>query len=219
MSRTILFDLDGTLVDSVPDLTAALNRLLADRALAPFEEATVAGFVGDGVRALVERAFAARSQVADDATVDAFTADYTAHASEATRPYPGVADTLAALQAAGWRMAVCTNKPEQAARLLLADLGLDRFFAAIGGGDSFPARKPDPAHLTATLRAAGGEAARTLVVGDHRNDIAAATGAGIPAIFAAWGYSPPAAAEGATAVARAFPDLPAIANALLPARP
>lgn len=216
MPRTLLFDLDGTLVDSVPDLTAALNRLLRARGLAPFDAATVTGFVGDGVRALVERAFAARGAVADAAAVTAYTDDYAAHASEATRPYPAVPETLAALCHAGWRLAVCTNKPEAPARRLLADLGLERFFAAVGGGDSFPARKPDPAHILGTLRLAGGERARALMVGDHRNDVQAAAGAGMPAIFAAWGYAPRASAQGAAAIAERFADLPEAAEALLP---
>ncbi len=215
MTRTILFDLDGTLVDSVPDLTAALNRVLRARGIAPFDAPTVTGFVGDGVRALVERAFAARGLAADEDAVAAYTRDYTAHASEATRPYPGVPDTLAVLRDAGWRLAVCTNKPEAAARSVLADLGLGRFFAAIGGG-SFPARKPDPAHLLGTLRAVGGDATRAVMVGDHRNDVRAAAGAGMAAIFAAWGYSPRASAEGAAAIAEHFTDLPRAAEALLP---
>ncbi len=91
-----------------------------------------------------------------------------------------------------------------------------RFFAAIGGGDSFPVRKPDPAHLLATLAAAGADAGHAVMAGDHRNDIIAATGAGMPCIFAAWGYGPPAMAEGATAVAHSFSDLAVLAERLLP---
>lgn len=219
MTRTILFDLDGTLVDSVPDLAAALNRMLARRALAPFSHVSVASFVGDGVPVLVERAFAARGRMADRDAVAEFAADYAARASEASLPYPGVVDTLTTLRLGGWRMAVCTNKPEQAAHALLAALDLGEFFVAVGGGDSFPVRKPDPAHLGATLRAASGDPARALMVGDHHNDVRAARGLGIPAIFAAWGYSPPQAATGAAAVAHAFAELPELAEALLPERP
>ncbi len=120
------------------------------------------------------------------------------------------------MRAAGWTLAVCTNKPEATARALLDALGIGGCFAAIGGGDSFPTRKPDPAHLLATLRTAGGEAARAVMVGDHRNDIRAAAGAGVPAIFAAWGYSSRSAAEGASAMAETFPDLPDAVEALLP---
>ena len=115
----------------------------------------------------------------------------------------------------GWRLGVCTNKPEAAARSLLADLGLESCFGAIGGGDSFPVRKPDPRHLLATLEAAGGCHERAVMGGDHANDVAAASGAGLPCIFAAWGYGLPEMAEGAAAVARDFAELVAIARRLL----
>ena len=132
-----------------------------------------------------------------------------------TRPYPGVADTLRSLSSEGWRLAVCTNKPAAAARSLLATLDLLQHFAAIGAGDSFPVRKPDPAHLLATLKAAGGEPAHAVMAGDHANDIAAARGAGLPCIFAAWGYGPPSMAAGAAAVAHDFAELAALARQLM----
>jgi phosphoglycolate phosphatase len=144
-----------------------------------------------------------------------FSADYGAHAVVETTAYPGVADGLKSLADEGWRLAVCTNKPEAAARALLAGLGLASLFAAIGGGDSFPVRKPNPAHLLATLKAAGGQPNRAVMAGDHANDVAAACGAGLPCIFAAWGYGPPWMAEGAVAVAQDFPELAAIARRLL----
>jgi phosphoglycolate phosphatase len=214
--RTLIFDLDGTLVDSVPDLAAAVNRLMAGRALPGFTEAAVTAMVGDGAAALVTRAFAAHGRPPDSAALDDFLADYGAHAAIASRPYPGVVDLLPVLAAQGWRLAVCTNKPEAPARTLLAALGLAPFFAAVGGGDSFATRKPDPGHLLGTLAAAGGAAAQALMVGDHHNDVAAARAAGIPAIFAAWGYGTPAMAEGAAATAAAFTDVPAIAERLRP---
>ncbi len=215
MIRTLLLDLDGTLVHSVPDLAAALNRLMQARGLAALSQAETALMVGDGVAKLVERAFAARGQAPDAGAVAEFSADYGAHAAVETTPYPGVTQALGSLTEAGWRLAVCTNKPEAAARSLLSALGLAGYFAAIGGGDSFPVRKPDPAHLLATLKAAGGEPAHAVMAGDHANDIAAARGAGLPCIFAAWGYGPPWMAEGAVAVAQDFPELAAIARRLL----
>lgn len=220
MNRTLILDLDGTIVDSVPDLAAALNRLMASRGLAGFARPDVARMVGDGVPVLVARGFAAHGAAPDPDAVDDFMADYTAHAAVETCPFPGAPDTLHALAASGWKLAVCTNKPEAPARALLASLGLLDAFAAIGGGDSFPTRKPDPAHLLATLKAAGGDPARAIMAGDHANDVRAATGAGLPCIFAAWGYGPPSMAEGAAAVAGRFTDLPAIAERLLqpPAR-
>lgn len=217
-SRTLLLDLDGTLVDSVPDLAAALNRLIRSRGLAGFSEPEVALMVGDGVAKLLERAFAARGKLPDSAAIADYSADYLAHAATATRPYPGVEQALDELADDGWRMAVCTNKPEAAARALLSALGLTRHFVAIGGGDSFPVRKPDPAHLLATLRAAGGVPELAVMAGDHANDVAAAHGAGLPCIFAAWGYGPPAMSAGADAVARDFTEMVAIARSMLDGR-
>jgi phosphoglycolate phosphatase len=215
VTRTLLLDLDGTLVNSVPDLAAALNRLMVSRGLVEFTEPEVALMVGDGVAKLIERAFAARSRTPDDRAIADYSADYAQHAAVATRPYPGVAETLHGLAAEGWKLAVCTNKPEAAARILLDALGLAPLFAAIGGGDSFPVRKPDPAHLLATLRAAGGAPERAVMSGDHANDVAAARGAGVRCIFAAWGYGPPAMALGADAVAQDFAGMAMIARRLL----
>lgn len=218
MVGTLLLDLDGTLVDTVPDLAAALNRLLKTRGLAGFTPAETATMVGDGVAKLVERAFTARLRQARDEDVTAFAADYSAHATDASRPYPGVTDTLRRLTAEGWRLAVCTNKPEAPSRALLRSLGLDGLIATIGGGDSFPVRKPDPRHMLATLGAAGGSPDRAVAVGDNANDIAAATGAGLPCIFAAWGYGAPAMAAGAAATAAMFTEVPGLARALLDLR-
>ncbi len=215
MARTLLLDLDGTLIDTVPDLAAALNRVMTARGLAGFTLAETAAMVGDGVAKLIERACAARGRQADAADVAAYSADYAAHTVEASRLYPGVADTLRRLVAEGWRLAVCTNKPQAPARALLRAFGLDGLIAAIGGGDSFPVRKPDPRHLLATLAAAGGTPDRAVMVGDNANDVAAARGAGLPCIFAAWGYGPPAMAAGAAATAAAFTEVPDLARTLL----
>ena len=190
MNAIALFDLDGTLVDSAPDLRAAINRLMAARDLAGFTLTEITAMVGDGVPALVTRALAARGRPFDAASLADFTADYTANAAVLTRAFPGIPEVLETLAAQGWRLAVCTNKPEAAARALLEALGLARHFCAIGGGDSFAVRKPDPEHLRATLRAAGGDffALRAVMIGDHHNDVAAAAGAGLPCVFALWGY-------------------------------
>jgi phosphoglycolate phosphatase len=214
MSRWLIFDLDGTLVDSVPDLTASLNRLMAKRGLATFTEAEVTPMVGDGARALLERGFAARAAAMDEADLEVFLTDYTAHAAELSRAYPGVEPTLALLREAGWTMAVCTNKPVAAAHALLRELGLDSWFSAVGGGDSYPVRKPDPAHLLATLAACDGKPARAVMVGDHHNDILAATGAGIASVWVRWGYGRDVG--GASAEAGAFAELPAVLERLVP---
>ncbi len=213
-SPTLVLDLDGTLVDSVPDLAASLSRIAAARGIAPFTDAEVTPMVGDGAAALLRRAWRARGRAADDADLRDFLDDYGANAAVLTRPYPDADATLRAMRADGWRLAVCTNKPSAPARALLQALGLADLFAAVGGGDSFSARKPDPAHLLATVAAAGGEPGRAVMVGNHVNDISAATAAGMPCIFAAWGYGPPAMAAGAQAVARGFLDVPSLAAGL-----
>ncbi len=218
MRGTLVLDLDGTLVDSVPDLASALNRLMATRGLAPFAAPEVALMVGDGARVLVERAFAARGGVADEAAQSAFLVDYTANAAVATRPFDGADETLRRMADAGWQFAICTNKPVAATSELLTALGLAPWFAAVGGGDSFPTRKPDPAHLLATLAAAGATPETAVMVGDHANDVRAAAGAGVPCIFAGWGYGPRSMASGAAAVAERFADVPALAEALLDRR-
>lgn len=212
----MIFDLDGTLVDSVPDLAAAVNRLMQARGLAAFRQAEVAAMVGDGARVLLERAFAARGLASDAAALDFFLGDYGANAAIDSTAFPGVPETLAVFAAQGWRMAVCTNKPEAPARSLLAALGLGRFFAAVGGGDSFAVRKPDPGHLAATILAAGAEPGRCVMVGDHHNDILAAAGVGVPCIFAAWGYGPAGTGAHAAAIAHGFNELPVLAARLVP---
>ena len=215
MQPTLVLDLDGTLLDSVQDLADALNRLMAARALAPFPTAEVAAMVGDGAHALVERAFSARDRLYEPAALEAFLADYTAHAAIATRPYPGAMDALQAMRSQGWRIAVCTNKPVAAARRVLEALALAPLLSAIGGGDSFATRKPDAGHLLGTLAAAGGASGAAVMVGDHRNDIAAATAAGVPSIFAAWGYGSPVMAAGASATCDSFAEIPHAAARLL----
>ncbi len=217
MGPTLLLDLDGTLVDSVPDLTSALNRLMARRSLAPFTAAETTRLVGDGVAKLVERAFAARGIVPDSGAVAEFSADYGAHAAVATRLFPGVKETLTVLARDGWRLGVCTNKPEAASHEVLAAMGIAPLIAAVGGGDSFPVRKPDPKHLLATLEQAGGVVGQAVMCGDHANDVAAAQGAGLPCIFAGWGYGTPEMAKGATAIARDMPSMAVIARRLMDA--
>ena len=217
MARTLLLDLDGTLVDTVPDLAAALNRLMRARGLPDFTRTQVALMVGDGVATLVARAFAAHDRQPDAMAVADLTSDYTAHVAVESTLYSGVLPVLTGLAHDGWRLAVCTNKPERAARSLLQAVGLLPLLCAVGGGDSFPTRKPDPAHLLATLTRAAGTPNAAVMVGDHHNDVLAACRAGIPSIFAAWGYGSPAMADGSTAVAVDIIQAATIANRLLPA--
>jgi len=202
MNRLAVFDLDGTLVDSAPDIHAALDRLMTTQNLPGFTRAEVIAMVGDGVKVLLERALAARGLPFDPARHDEFLRDYTAHAAVETRPFDGIPEALDALQSQGWRLAVCTNKPEAAAREVLNALGLMDRLEALGAGDTFAVRKPDPGHLLGTIAAAGGNLANTVMIGDHHNDVQAARAAGIPCVFAGWGYGPLHMAEGASVAPR-----------------
>ena len=186
--RAVVFDLDGTLIDSDPDIRAAVNRVLATEGLAPLSTQEVRSMIGDGAKALVERAFAARGRVASAAHVAAFVADYEVNAVVETAPYPGIVEALQALRDAGHPLGVCTNKPVVAARNVLAVLGLDQYFRVVMGGDSTPYRKPNPNHLAAVLQALDATPERAVMVGDHANDINAAAGLGVPSVFVSWGY-------------------------------
>ena len=215
--RLVVFDLDGTLVDTLADLTASANRLLARYGRPALAPQTVRPMVGDGVPALVRRVLRHSGLQTDEAAAIAdFSDDYTRNAANHSRLFAGAAATLDRLTRDGWRLAVCTNKPEAAARTLLEALGIAPLLAAIGGGDSFATRKPDPGHLLGTINAAGARPERSILVGDHANDVAAARGAAVPCIFALWGYGAPAMAEGSTAQARDLADIPALAAALVP---
>ncbi len=215
--RVLVFDLDGTLTDSVPDIAAAVNRTLAARGLPALPDKDVAAMVGDGLHPLIKRAFAAVGAEPDENAATEYLADYESQVAVDTRLYPGVEAALDELHADGWKLAVCTNKPERAARLLLSALGVADRFAAIGGGDSFSAHKPDPIHLRGTIKRAGCHPANALMVGDHANDVNAALGCGVRAIFAGWGYGRPGMEQGAVAVAKDLPMLVGLARELLPA--
>ena len=186
MNRLAVFDLDGPLLDAAPDILVAANRQLARHGLAPLSLAEVIPMIGDGAKVLCDRAFAARGSAVPDGAVQGYATDPDLENGPLTRLFPGIVELLDELLAEGWRLAVCTNKPVVPARAVLAHFDVSEKFLAVGGGDSFPTRKPDPAHLLATMGLAGG--GRAVMIGDHANDMLAARGAGIPAIFAGWGY-------------------------------
>lgn len=220
----LLFDLDGTLVDSLGDLAMAANALLAELGRAPLTDNVIAAMIGDGVPTLVERVLAASGGPAPSGTapVARFAALYEADATRLTRPYPGVAGGLAELAAAGVPLAVCTNKLERVARQVLDRLGLGAFFPLVLGGDSLPFRKPDPRFLLAALDRLRAAPAHAAMVGDHRNDVLAAQSGGLKAIFARYGYG--TASLGAVqpdAVIERFTDLPHALQVIWPgaARP
>lgn len=205
--RLAIFDLDGTLVDSAPDLAAALNRCMAAQGLAPLSLPEVTAMIGDGARALLEKACAARATPFDEAILPGFLDDLEAHSAVLTRPYPGMVAALEALSARGWRHAICTNKPIAATRALLATLGLAPHFALVLGGDSLAVKKPHPDHVRGVLQGLGSAPGDAVMVGDHQNDIRAARGAGVRSVFAAWGYGDGAGADLVAASPAALPEL------------
>jgi phosphoglycolate phosphatase len=207
----LLFDLDGTLVDSLPDLARALSALLAELGAPPLTPAEVAPMVGDGVGPLVARGLAARGLPPDPdgARLARFLALYEAAPALLTRPYPGVPETLARLRRNGWLLGLVTNKPERATRLLLAELALAAFFETIVGGDTMPWRKPDKRPLLAALAALGAEDG--IFVGDSDVDAAAAHAAGLPLVLLRHGYARrPVETLGAAALIDRFDELPAV---------
>ena len=218
MSRLLVFDLDGTLVDSLPDITAAVNRMFAARGLPPLTREQVGPMVGDGLAPLIARAFAAQGSTPDPSAAEDYLTDYEANVLVDTTLFDGIANAMDVMAEDGWRFAVCTNKPERAAQLLLEGLGIADRFAAIGGGDSFAARKPDPLHLRETIAAAGGDPAHSIMVGDHHNDVAAAAGAGVASVFAGWGYGRAGMEDGADVVCATPAALASVASQLKPAR-
>ncbi len=216
--RCLIFDLDGTLIDSVPDLAAALNRILAADGLAPFSRDEVAAMVGDGAQALIERAYAARARPAPADAASRYIAAYQGAVASHSRPVPGIERLLGMLRESGWTLGVCTNKPTEPAIDLLTELGLAHHFTAICGWDATPTPKPHPAHVLATLAACNGRADRALMIGDHANDVLAASRAGVKVVFASWGYGSPSMAAAADAILPNAADLPGLAERLVPAR-
>ncbi|MGB3313525.1 MAG: phosphoglycolate phosphatase [Albidovulum sp.] len=184
---SLIFDLDGTLIDSVPDLMAAVNRLLAAEGQDPMNRSEVQSYVGDGAPVLVRRVMAARGLPTDRHAelTGKLVADYTARSSELTRVYPNVRDVLAEFQQRGHRLGICTNKPGAATEVVLRALGLDGFFDAVIAGDSLAEKKPHPAPLQAAVAALGSPA---LYIGDSEVDARTAEAAGLPFILFTEGY-------------------------------
>ncbi len=202
--RLAVFDLDGTLVDSIDDLHASVNHALRVVGLPPRARDEIKRFVGEGARVLLAKAVAPRSELVEPALA-AWRPHYEAHCLDRTRAYPGLEALLAG---AGRTLAVHTNKPGAMARKILAGLGLLPRFAAVVGGDDAP-RKPDPTGLLEIMARVGATRAETVLVGDSRHDVATARAAGVAMVAVTWGLSSreDLAEAGATVFAETTADL------------
>lgn len=195
--RGAIFDLDGTLADTAGDLLAAANAVLAPRGLPALDPAADKPFAGRGGREMIRRslAIAGRDPMrpAETALADALypelLAAYEARIAVETRLFDGVEPCIAALGAAGWRLGVCTNKPERLALILLNRLGVLGAFGAVLGADTLPVRKPDPEHFRETARRIGANPARSVMVGDTRTDLDTARAAGVPVVLTRFGFA------------------------------
>jgi phosphoglycolate phosphatase len=191
--RMLVFDLDGTLVDTAPDLISALNYVLDREGMAPVPLDAARNMIGAGARKLLERGLEVDGRVMSVGDIDRLTRDfidyYADHIADASRPFDGLESALDDLAAQGFRFAVCTNKLEWLSKRLLDQLGLSARFAAICGADTFGVAKPDPAILRETVARAGGQIAATIMVGDAGPDIGVARRAGVPVIGVEFGYT------------------------------
>lgn len=209
---TIVFDLDGTLVDSAPDLIGTLNRMLAVRGHPPVPLTSARHLVGHGARALLRHGFAEAGAIWDETVepdlFDRFIDDYVAHIADDSRTFDGVVETLDHLSSRGAVLCVATNKRSDLADALIDALGLTRHFVAIAGPDRVSARKPDGAHVREAVQLAGGDPARAVMVGDATTDTGSASAAGVPCVVASFGYNDAPLSElGGDIVIDQFADL------------
>jgi phosphoglycolate phosphatase len=222
-ARTVVFDLDGTLVDTAPDLINALNFVLDREGLPPVPLHAARNMIGAGARKLIERGLELEGRAASPEDITRLTAafidHYAAHIADVSRPFEGLESALDDLAARGCRFAVCTNKLEWLSKLLLDRLGLSSRFSAICGADTFGVSKPDPAILRQTIARAGGEPASAVMVGDAGPDIGVARRAGIPVIGVEFGYTEvPIADLKPDRLIGHMSQLPAAVEALIPRR-
>ena len=223
VAPTVVLDLDGTLVDSAPDLVATLNIIFARTGLPPVAYDIARNMIGGGARAMIVRGLKAEGRTFDVIEIDRMVSDfidhYAAHIAEQSRPFPGLGSALDTLAAHGCRLAVCTNKLEWLAVRLLDKLELSQWFATICGGDTFGLQKPNPEILRRTIARAGGLVDSTVMVGDSLTDIATAHAAGVPIVAVNYGYTErPVAEMGADRVIGALSALPGAVFDLLRTR-
>jgi phosphoglycolate phosphatase len=222
-ARTIVFDLDGTLVDTAPDLIGALNFIMDREGLPPVPLHSARNMIGAGARKLIERGLELEGRAATPEDVTRLTGEfidyYAAHIADASQPFEGLESALDDLSARGYRFAVCTNKLEWLSKLLLDRLGLSSRFSAICGADTFGVSKPDPAILRQTVARAGGQLSSTIMVGDAGPDIGVARRAGVPVIGVEFGYTDiPIADLKPDRLIGHMRELPAAVESLIPQR-
>ena len=210
----VLFDLDGTLVETAPDLHAVLSEIVADLGIAAPSLPDLRTMIGDGARVLIQRALDAAGHPHDPALIDRlfdrFLQRYTAHPCRHSTLFDGVVPILENLTEAGVALGVCTNKPQAPSVALLEALGIARFFKSVIGGDHLPVRKPDPGHVLAVVRVLGSAPDRAVFVGDSTNDVQAARAAGLKVVVVSFGYTAIAPKDlGADRVIDHFRELPA----------
>jgi phosphoglycolate phosphatase len=193
LPTTVVFDLDGTLVDTAPDLISALNFILGREGLPPVPLHSARNMIGAGARKLIERGLELEGRAASTSEITRLTEDFIAyyaeHIADGSRPFDGLENALDELTTRGYRLAVCTNKLEWLSKLLLDRLGLSFHFSAICGADTFGVAKPDPAILQQTVARAGGNISSAIMVGDAGTDIGVARRAGVPIIGVEFGYT------------------------------
>ena len=220
---TIVFDLDGTLIDTAPDLVDTLNVVFAREGWPPVPYETARNTIGGGARMMIARGIAAEGIAVAPAKLEQLFADfiahYTEHLADRSRPFPGLTDALDVLASGGCRFAVCTNKLERLSVLLLEELKIAGRFEAICGQDTFGIQKPDPEVLRRTIAAAGGIPQRAIMIGDSATDIRTARAAGIPVIAVDFGYSErPVSEFGPDRIISHFAQLPASVAAIFSAQ-
>lgn len=193
MTFSVVFDLDGTLVDTAPDLAAAMNAALAEEARPPIPLATVRHMVGKGARALIERGLAATGGPIAPERMEALLRRFLEHYGDniiaTSRPFPGAVAALERLALQGAKLGICTNKPQALTLKLLDGLGLTERFGAVLGADVLPVKKPHPRHLLETIARLGGRPERAIMVGDSETDVATARAAGVPVVAVTFGYT------------------------------
>lgn len=218
---TVVFDLDGTLIDTAPDLVDTLNVVFAREGLPPVPYDQARTMIGGGARRMIELGLKAEQRSCTVAELDRlfkdFIAYYSAHIADRSRPFPGLEAALDELTAQGCRFAVCTNKLESLSRLLLDALGLSPRFRAICGQDTFGIQKPNPEILRRTIAASGGDATHAVMIGDSANDIDTARAAGVPVVAVDFGYTEvPVSQLGPDRIISHFKDLPNSIRGLVP---